>query len=435
MTPLVHPWPLGLDRALVDRVIVCVSDVEMGAGGATDDFPQSTFLGDLLLAYDEPPFADVPLTVVFNGDTFDLLKTPHEGSYPVRITEAVALAKLDSILAAHEGFVTRMRRFLEHRAAPREVCFVVGNHDPELSFPGVQERLTAVLGGRGVKHAGLRYRVGDVSFEHGSQHDPLFRVDEEQLFVEHEGETLLNLPWGTVALLEVTMPLWHGLYRIDRLKPRPRVLEAAPEVRELLTDSFFRYWTRDYPQGLMATDDPLHRLSWRMLRQIVYRFSTGDPRVSGSDMSRLLARTAKEPRVFLTGHVHEPGWANDGDRRVLQTGCFRNEYALDAESAQPSLLPSVYAEVYLSADRAVRSHLVEVRAPRPPEETIPTPPAELPELRRLLVEVASRRATPEERDARDRTEASNHDPEGEGGPSRLLRTLRQILQRRKAGPA
>ena len=425
MTKLVHPWPLGLDRAAVDRVIVCVSDTEMGAGGVTDDFPQSTFLGELLLRYNEPPFAEVPLTIVFNGDTFDLLKTPYEGSYPVHITEAIALAKLESVLAAHEGFVSRIRRFLEHPVAPREICFVVGNHDAELVFEGVQARLTSAFGGRGIVHAGLRYEVADVSIEHGSQHDPLFQVDEQQLFVEHQGETLLNLPWGTVALLEVLMPLWHGLYRLDRLKPRPRVLEAVPEVKELLIDSFFRYWTRDFPQGFLATDDPLHRLSWPMIRQVVYRFSTGDPRVSGSDMGRLLAKKATEPRLFLRGHVHEPGWANDGDRRVLQTGCFRNEFALDPERSSPTPLPAVYAEVYIGGGRTVRSHLVEVHTPRPPEDTIPTAPSELPELRRLLAEDGERIATREERAARERAEAHH---EEEGGPSRFLRTLRQIIQ-------
>ena len=39
------PWPAGLSHDAVDEVMVVVSDVEIGPGGPTDDFPQSAFLG------------------------------------------------------------------------------------------------------------------------------------------------------------------------------------------------------------------------------------------------------------------------------------------------------------------------------------------------------------------------------------------------------
>ena len=41
-----------------DHLIVIFSDVEMGAGGDTDDFPHSEFLGLLLLAYQNEPYCD-----------------------------------------------------------------------------------------------------------------------------------------------------------------------------------------------------------------------------------------------------------------------------------------------------------------------------------------------------------------------------------------
>ncbi|RMD97288.1 MAG: hypothetical protein D6812_15545, partial [Deltaproteobacteria bacterium] len=39
-----------------DRLLVVMSDIEMGSGGVTDDFPHSDFLAELILAYNDPPF-------------------------------------------------------------------------------------------------------------------------------------------------------------------------------------------------------------------------------------------------------------------------------------------------------------------------------------------------------------------------------------------
>ena len=49
-----------------DRLIVIFSDIEMGAGGDTDDFPHSEFLARQLLAYQNGPFRDIPVDFVFN---------------------------------------------------------------------------------------------------------------------------------------------------------------------------------------------------------------------------------------------------------------------------------------------------------------------------------------------------------------------------------
>ncbi len=380
-----HPWPLGLSRSDVDQVLVVVSDIEIGAGGSVDDFLQSEHLGELLLGYCRPPFADLPLTIVFNGDTFDLLKTAHEGAFPTYVTEEVALAKLERILAAHEPLFASLRRVLDHSEAPRSLRFVVGNHDMEVLFPGVQARVRRALGDRdAIFFDGLTTSVGDVHIEHGQQHDPLFAVDEARPFLEHEGQKVLNLPWGTVALLDVVMPFLPELHQLDRLKPKSAVLDAIPEVRELLMEAFWRYWTRDYWQEYLARRDPLHRVSWTMLKEVAYRFGSGDPDVSMTDVRTFLRSRRRDARISLLGHQHEPAWWNDADRRVLRTGCFRNEFVLDIEHGPPRLLPKVYAELYLRGGRTLRSHLVEAGFPLPAIQAVPASLEEvLPAVRRL----------------------------------------------------
>lgn len=423
------PWPLDLARDAVDEVLVVVSDVEIGPGGPLDDFPQSAFLGDLLLRYCEPPFSEVPVTVVFNGDTFDLLKTPLEdGSYPLHVDESIALAKVARILSAHEALFARLRRVLAHPASPRRLAFVLGNHDMELLFDGVQQRLQAELGHPSrVSFPGLSYRHGLVHVEHGQQHDPLFAIDAERPFLEYDGETILNLPWGTVALVDVVMPFLSELGPLDRLKPKKAVLEALPEVRDLLLGAYWRYWTRDFWQRYWTGRDPLRRVSWSMLQEVAWRFGTGDPDVSMQDCRRFLHGRRDDPMLIVLGHEHEPAWWSNAGRRVLRTGCFRNEYALDVEGGEHRLLPKVYAEVFLRNGVPLRSHLVEVDAPPPSEPAVPA------RLDDVLGRIPRLRAAAEPLDpghpsraAQERAEADELIPRGVPG---FVETLRSVLGR------
>ncbi len=343
----------------MDRLLVVVSDVEIGCGGSTDDFPQSQALGELLLSYlDTPPFHDIRLTFVFNGDTFDFLKAPiGDGTYPIYMSEAAALEKLGRIERAHSPFFDALREL----ATRAHVHFVVGNHDPELLFPGVQERLSKL--GPNVHHEGFVMEIGGVRIEHGHQQDPMFRMDEAAPFVEVDGETVLNLPWGSLALLEVAMPLHPIFYPFDRVRPRTAPLEQVPEVRELLLSKYWDYWTREFWKN--RDTDPLHRISWTMLRQVVYRFGSRDPDVPDLNPS-ILHRQYPQATLSLMGHRHTPILWDKDDFRLLQTGCFRNEFRFDQRDTR-ELLPSVYAEVYLGCGKVRRSRLVEVDMPPPPE--------------------------------------------------------------------
>lgn len=262
LVPIAHPgvgsppWPRSLRQRDADGVLVVFSDVEMGAGGPTDDFPQSAYLGELIASYNAPPFRDVPVTVVFNGDTFDLLKTSYRDAYPTKVTADVAVGKLLRITAEHLEFFEHLRQFLRHDGAPRQVCFVTGNHDLEILFPEVQQLLRSLCQAD-VLFPGHDYRVGDVQIEHGFQADPLFTFDEAAPFIDHGSQRILNLPWGAIALLEVAIPLVPIFCALDRIKPRERVLEQLPEVRDLLLSSYWRYWTHDYWRDYFADADPM----------------------------------------------------------------------------------------------------------------------------------------------------------------------------------
>lgn len=381
-----------------DRLLVILSDIEMGAGGHTDDFPQSDWLGELILSYNRPPYDGMHVELVFNGDTFDLLKTSYLEQYPRHVTRDVAIGKLSRIAAAHPRFFEAMRRFLDHAGAERRAVFVVGNHDAELVFSDVQQLIRTLCGHQErILFPGFAYDVGRVHIEHGSQHDPLFRVEADQPLVEFEGRQLLNISWGAAALLDTVME-WQPLFAFhERLRPREQVLELMPEFRELLTGTFWRYWTRDYWKGYFGKKDPTRNLSWSMAKELVWRFSSKNSDVT---MERTLLerlRASDEVALYVVGHRHDPAWVSYGDRRILQSGCLRNEFMIVDQGKGLRPMPRVYVEAYLSGGRPVRARLVDLEGPEPPAGYVPDSIFDvLPKVKELL----------EARDARTEDQAA-----------------------------
>lgn len=411
---LAHGVPAG-----ADRLIITLSDVEMGDGGVTDDFPQSAYLGEVLAPYLEAPYAALHQDLVFNGDTFDLLKTAVAGAHPRHIPASVALAKLEAVAAHHGAFFEVVRRFLASGPGARRVYFIAGNHDPEILFPEVQARLRHHLGGAGaVYFPGLELDLGDVHLEHGSQADPLFRLDPAEPFLIHQGQRILHIPWGALGLLEVVMPLRQQLYHLDRLRPRDAVFDLLPEVRDLLLSRSWTYWTRDYWRDLLVGGDPLKRPTWAMVKEVIYRFTSTDPEVSmGDHFVRRLAWDF-EHKVLVVGHQHEPMVRTYGNRRLLQTGCFRNEFMLEDEGRRLVPLPRVYAEVFQRGQETLRAQLAEVPAPPMPAGYVPRSVFDvLPTVRALLSAEALE-------DAAAATRAETQDPPPGSLPLALLERWR-----------
>lgn len=374
-------------RTRADRLLVVFSDVEMGPGGAYDDFPNSGFLGELLLSYAAPAYEGYAIDIVFNGDTFDLLKTSVDGVYPRHVSVDVALRKLDRVAQAHPQFFASVRELLARTGPRGRVSFVVGNHDPELLFPEVQAAVRRLCGGERVVFPGLSLDIGRVHIEHGSQVDPLFQMDAARPFIEYRGERLLNLTWATVALLDVVIPLQPLLYHHDRLKPRQLLLALIPEIKELLTGAFWEYWTRDYWRDVLRGSDPMKGVSWTMLKELVRRLVTWDPDITmGDDFQRRLVASDRYD-LYLVGHQHEPGLWSHGHRKVIRTGAMRDEFMLDADGAIRTQINKSYAEVLLAGGEVVRSQLVEQVAPPRPEGTMPRSIFEVvPCIRELLAD-------------------------------------------------
>ncbi len=355
-----------------DHRVVVLSDIEMGAGGRTDDCPDTEFITERLLTYQGTFFRRCPIHFVFNGDTFDFLKVRHHGNYPRHVTEDIAMSKLRSIHRAHPDFFETIQALLRGSHPDAHVHFVVGNHDPELLFPRVQDEIRRLCGAESRVHfPGFGFNLGDLHVEHGSQGDPLFRMDPNQRFLDYRGDQILNLPWGAVGLLETVLPYHETLFHLDRVKPKDLLFSILPEAKKLLLESAYRYWTGKFWRDLLVEKDPLKRISFGMLKELVYRFLSVDTDVSTGDYYVRAARRSSEHRWWIVGHHHKREDLRLGDRRLVQTDCLRNEFVIDPITKKESPGPRGYVEVDLCGGRVSELRTIDLDPWDVPPDYVP----------------------------------------------------------------
>lgn len=374
----------NIDARQADRAVIVISDVEMSEGGARDDFPHTRFLSDFILGHNEQPYTRQEVDLVFNGDTFDFLKTCVDGEYHHLIDEDLALKKLAVMEQAHSEFFKAIKAFLSFRSKPRRVHFLVGNHDQELLFPKVQDRIISLCGNSGqVFFPGYEMRIGDMRIEHGSQKDDLFQVSPQKPFLFHNGKRILNLPWASVTLLNAFIPLHGELYELDRIKPKAKLFELLPELKEWMMSRLWSYWTKDYLREYVMFSDPLKKVSWNMIREAFKRSLFFNPDVSmGQRFFKELERN-DDIKVQVVGHGHDPRIVSYGDRKLIEAGCFRDEFMLFDEGQRYSPIAKSYVEALFKDNKVLSSNLIEISGPELAPDRWPRP---LEEYRGLIKE-------------------------------------------------
>ena len=154
----------------------------------------------------------INVELFINGDFFDFLNVPSDGEFEDVITEQVALTKCEAIIQGHPKVMQAIRRFASQPG--KRVSYMVGNHDADLFFPKVQERITREWDPAGVFPSDVvnvvvdRDRVrweGGVEVHHGNQFEAVHILNFQRPLLEQEGSeaAVLNLPWGSFFLWKI----------------------------------------------------------------------------------------------------------------------------------------------------------------------------------------------------------------------------------------
>jgi len=161
------------------------------------------------------------LTLILNGDIvdFDMVTavpddppwdvSRHERKVGLDPTEAKSIWKLERVLDDHPQFITTLTRFM---AAGHRIVYVMGNHDREFHFQGVQDRLISAIEARAAEleislargaiefEPWFYYVPGEIYVEHGHQYDHYtsFRYQLHPV-IDEGGEQSLALPMGNLS--------------------------------------------------------------------------------------------------------------------------------------------------------------------------------------------------------------------------------------------
>jgi UDP-2,3-diacylglucosamine pyrophosphatase LpxH len=317
------------------KLSLIFSDTEFGGGNKTDDLVE----GQLLFKTIKSHFKEAkkyPTEIVLNGDIFDFIKCPYKRKYPRHITEKISLYKLEKIINAHPKFFITLKEFLKNDKRS-QIVFITGNHDFDIIFPKVQERIKQEICKKEeelkkrILFPGFEYKDKLIHYEHGSQLDPIFKVDPEKIIYgtpKDRKDPVLLVPWGYSAIYDFFIQMKEEFPLLERLVPKTQVLKTFPKKTRrkfmffstvYLFKSFFytqfKYW-----------GDKLYRFSPYELYYFVSTLFRKQFELLVIDQAKRKIKSGKY-KVFVVGHSH-------GDRihktkhgkYVLNAGLWRDEY-------------------------------------------------------------------------------------------------------------
>jgi UDP-2,3-diacylglucosamine pyrophosphatase LpxH len=220
---------------------IVISDLHLSAGREAEGNPLEDFGSDQefaafvdeIAAESDRDGADVEL--IINGDAFEMLQVPHVEEfdptkpYPPKqyhsSSEEDSALKMDIIVKGHQPFFHALGQFIQPGPPRRTFTFIKGNHDLNLHWPAVQDRIRQALGATGPKSELLTFEERRVSregiyVEHGNQYaEALDRIKDMEEPHDHDKPGQLAIPPGSWFVMDVFNKVEREKYWIDGVKP------------------------------------------------------------------------------------------------------------------------------------------------------------------------------------------------------------------------
>jgi UDP-2,3-diacylglucosamine pyrophosphatase LpxH len=355
------------------------SDLHLGTGvgkgrlNPQEDFFEDDRFAELLAHYDSVAGDRTEVELILNGDIFDLLKVKLEGVWPTEITEAVSVEKLKQCLEGHPRFVLAVRRFLSNDA--RRLVYLPGNHDLEMCFPAAQELFTRYVASstpdrvRFVTDSDTYYLPEGIQIRHGHQLERIHRVDYARLFRKlDDGREIIDLPYGSLWILEVMNPAKEERHNVDRVQPLRLLILGSlffdPRFGFRFVFRTVMHFFKRRIFTLRAWGERLRRLP-QILREEVISIGGFDGAAT-RDLQQLWG-----VHTLIVGHSHGPRYRLVSDSKLLvNTGTWMKMINLDLQHlGQDSGL--TYALIEYPDDGSVRTRLMRWYGAPQTSEVIP----------------------------------------------------------------
>lgn len=220
---------------------IIVSDLHLGAGcveqgNALEDFTLDTEFAQFLNEVSEESDAEgMECELILAGDIMEFLQVPSldefdpTKAYPSEdyrfSSEEDSLKKVNLIIAGHPVFFAALRDFFNAAEPLRRATIIKGNHDVNLHWMAVQDRIRETVGATGERRDLLAFEERCISregiyVEHGNQYaDKVNCFDnfEEPHDPAHEDQLVL-VP-GSRFVIDFFNSVERERYWIDGVKP------------------------------------------------------------------------------------------------------------------------------------------------------------------------------------------------------------------------
>ncbi len=316
------------------RLKLVVSDFHLGAGHRNSDgsvniledfFHDREFI-EFIQHFSSGGYDDAEVELILNGDFFNLLMVDYEEVDPDVITELTALRRMKKILNGHRATMNALRYF--QSLDKKSVTFVMGNHDPGILFPSVQDLIRESVGDN-VRFFLEAYEFDGVYVEHGNQYETANTFDRNQYFLtENVPQPILNQPWGTLFLVHVVNKIKRRKPHFDKVLPFGTYLKwlvlydfrFGMRVIAMIVSFFFKSRLRN---------DPRRKNSLRQTMEILLEapvFPDLD------DSAEKILATRDDIHTVIFGHNHRPTFRQfDNGKEYVNTGTWNPMTHLELE--------------------------------------------------------------------------------------------------------
>lgn len=285
--------------------------------------------------YGEGTSGPVNVELIINGDFLDFLNVPYLGEFEEGITEDIALFKCEAILSAHARVMGALKKFASK--PNKKISYLIGNHDAELFFEKVRERITREWDPEGQYPSEkvvviadtdrIRYEEG-LEIRHGNQFEESNHLDFKNPFINlKNGSQVLNIPWGSIYVLKIINRMKWERTNLDKIRPLKifaffgLLFDTVFTLKFLLLSLF--YFTRTQMRGGSGSLFGA-RKTLRTLSQERNLFLDLDIQARGALQDDPTLHT------IVMGHTHLPMHrVYEGGRQYLNSGTWTKMIYLD----------------------------------------------------------------------------------------------------------
>ncbi len=327
--------------------MIVVSDCHLSAGrvhegrlNPHEDFHFDEEMADLVEffsrgKYGSGPDGPVEVELILAGDYLDFLNVPVDGEFEDAITESLSLKKLEAILAGHPRVFEAFRKFAS--LPGKTITYLIGNHDADLFFPAVQERITRAWDPEGrfpspkVRVVADRDRLnfpGGVEIRHGNQLEAGSILNfERPLLTAHLSEPVLNIPWSSFYVLKIVNRLKWEREFLDKVRPVKVYVLFGLLVDPLFTLRFV-FLSLFYFVQTRFIYSPKRRASLKVTGEILKQESKVFLDLEAE--ARQILEEREDLQTLIFGHTHRPmNKIYPDGKQYINTGTWTKMINLD----------------------------------------------------------------------------------------------------------